>query len=159
MPKPLVLAVVKCLHDLFTAVWIGGLIAQGLVILPSVRSALGPGPESKNLLAAIGRRQSTLVYVSIVGLTVTGLLEARASGAFLGLLSTGNAYSAVLAAKHVLVLAMVAVALYRSLTLARQGGVPGRERLGAALLVASIALGVAVLLLSGLTAALAGASS
>ncbi|HOG48352.1 MAG TPA: hypothetical protein PLJ35_15380 [Anaerolineae bacterium] len=157
MPKPLVLAVMTFLHDLFTAVWVGGLIAQGLVILPSVRDTLAPGPQRKKLLAAIGRRQGLLVYVSIVGLIVTGLLEARASGSFLGLLSTGNAYSAVLAVKHVLVLAMIGLALYRSLALARQGGVPGRERLSAGLLLASMALGVAVLLLSGIGATLPAA--
>lgn len=155
MPTPIVRAVVTFLHDLFTAVWVGGLIAQGLVFLPSVRATLGPGPQSKKLLAAIGRRQGLLVYVSIAGLIVTGLLEARASGAFLGLFSTGNAYSATLTAKHVLVLLMIGLALYRNLVLARQGGVPGRERLSAGLLFASIGLGMAVLLLSGVTAALA----
>lgn len=155
MPKPIILAIMTCLHDLFTAVWVGGLIAQALVILPSVKSSLGPGPESRKLLAAIGQRQSVLVYVSIVGLLVTGLLQARASGAFLGLFSLGNTYSTVLTIKHVLVVAMIAVALYRSLALARRGGVPGQERLGVALLLVGIGLGVAVLLLSGFTAVLA----
>lgn len=153
MPRTLVLAVIKSLHDLFTAVWVGGLLAQGLVILPAIKGTLGPGPQSKKLLETIGRRQGLLVYVSIVGLVVTGLLEARASGAFLGLFSLGNAYSTTLAIKHILVLAMVAVSLYRSLAIARRGGAPGRERLGAALLFTSIALGVVVLFLSGYSAA------
>lgn len=148
---------IRFLHDLFTAVWVGGLIALALGVLPAARASLGPGPQTKKLMAAIQRRQSTLVAISIAGLLLTGLLMARRSPAFLGLLATGNAYSATLAVKHILVLVMIGIALYRRLVLGRQPAplTPPQEKLSAGLLIANAALGVAVLLASGILAGLA----
>jgi len=148
---------VKFLHDLFTAVWTGGLIALALSVLPAARASLRPGPQTKKLMTAIQGRQSTLIYISIVGLLLTGLLRARRSPEFLGLLAVGNAYSAAMAIKHILVLAMIGVALYRSLILGRKPTplTQPQEKLNAGLLLANAALGVAVLLVSGIVAGLA----
>lgn len=157
MSQQIVFGLVIFLHDLFTATWIGGLIALGLVVLPSARKVLGAGPQTKKLLETIQKRLSVFIYVSIGGLVVTGLLMANRSPAFQGLLSFGSAYSTALAIKHLLVLTMIAVALYRSLVLGRRSGPPSpaQEKLSAGLLFLNIILGVAVLLLSGLCAALA----
>ena len=155
--KQIVFAIVTFLHDLFTAVWIGGVITLGITVLPSAKKVLGMGPQTKKLMDAIQKRLSVLVYVSIVGLLLTGLLQANRNPAFQGLFSFGNSYSTVLTIKHILVLAMVAVALYRSLVLGRRSGPPtsAQERLKAGLLFLNIILGVAILLLSGFSAALA----
>ncbi len=154
--KQIAFALITFLHDLFTVVWVGGLITLGITVLPSAREALGKGPQLKKLMDTIQRRLSTLVYISIVGLLVTGLLQAKRNAAFQGLLTFGNAYSATLAIKHILVLAMIGVALYRSLVLGRRNepATPSQEKLSASLLLLNMALGIAVLLLSGFTAAL-----
>jgi len=156
MPKQTVFAIVTFLHDLFTAVWIGGLITVGITVMPSAKKVLGLGPQTKQLMDAIQKRLSVLVYVSIVGLVLTGLLQANRNPAFQGLFSFGNSYSIVLSLKHILVLAMIAVALYRSLVLGRKSGpsTPSQEKLKAGLLFLNIALGIAVLLLSGIDTAL-----
>ena len=65
---------VRFLHDLATAVWIGGLITLGLVVLPASRKVLGGGPETKKLLGAIQRRLSVFIYVSIAGLVLKGFM-------------------------------------------------------------------------------------
>ncbi len=155
-PKQIVFALVTFLHSLFTAVWIGGLITLGITVLPSAKKALGTGPQTKKLMDTIQKRLSVLVYVSIVGLALTGLLLSNRSPAFQGLFSFGNPYSTVLAIKHILVLGMIAVALYRSLVLGRRSGPPNpsQEKLSAALLFLNIALGIGVLLLSGFSVAL-----
>ncbi|MEA2007801.1 MAG: hypothetical protein U9O54_01665 [Chloroflexota bacterium] len=151
--QTIVFAIVTFLHDLFTAVWIGGLITLGLTVMPSVKKVLGKGPQTKKLMDVIQKRHSVWVYVSLVGLVLTGLLQSNRSAAFLGLFSFGNAYSAALAIKHILVLAMIVVALYRSLAL--EGKLtPSQEKLKAVLMMLNIVLGVAILLLSGFTAAL-----
>ncbi|MBN2556770.1 MAG: CopD family protein [Anaerolineales bacterium] len=154
--RQIVFALVTFLHDLFTAVWIGGLITLGITVLPSARKVLGASPQTKQLMAVIQKRLSALVYVSIVVLVVTGVLQANRNPAFLGLFSFGNLYSTVLTLKHILVLAMTAVALIRSLALGRQNGpsTPAREKQSAGLLFINIALGILVLLLSGFTVAL-----
>ena len=155
MPKQTVFALVTFLHDLFTAAWIGGLITLALTVLPAAKQVLGTGPQTKKLMDTIQKRLSVLVYVSIVGLILTGMLQARRSPAFLGLFSFGNTYSTVLALKHILVVVMVGVALYRSLVLGRQSGpsTPSQEKLSGVLLYLNALLGIAVLLLSGFSAA------
>ena len=155
MPKQIVMALVIFLHDLFTAVWIGGMIILAGVILPTAKRVLGPGEPMRKFLGAIQRRLSVLVYVSMVGLVLTGTLQSRSSPAFLGLLSFANPYSATLAIKHILVLAMVIIALYRRLALApKLTPQPARDKLSMLLLVVNIACGIGVLVLSGLTAAI-----
>jgi putative copper export protein len=149
------LAIVIFLHDLFTAVWIGGLIVLSVTVFPSLKEVLGSNVQTKKLAATIQKRQSLLVYISIVGLIVTGILQARRDPSFVGLFRAGNSYSMVLTVKHVLVLAMIAIALLRSLVLGRAPSTPAREKLNTRLLLANVVLGVAVLLTSGFTAALA----
>lgn len=122
--RQVVFALITFFHDLFTVVWIGGLFALGLVVLPLAVGMWGRGPETKRLMDAVQRRLSLLVYVSIVGLAVTGALLARRNPAYGGLFSFANPYSSVLSLKHVLVLLMVAVALLRSVAL-RDRGRPG----------------------------------
>jgi uncharacterized membrane protein len=151
--KTVVFALVTFLHDLFTAVWIGGLITLGLSVIPSARKVLGKGPQTKRLVDAFQKRHSVWVYVSLAGLVITGLLQANRTAAFQGLLSFGNTYSAVLAVKHILVLAMIAITLYRSLALGSTS-TPSQEKLKAGLLITNIVFGVGVLLLSGFVAAL-----
>jgi uncharacterized membrane protein len=121
--------------------------------MPSIKKMLGKGPETKKLMDTIQKRQSVFTYVSLVGLVLTGLLQANRTSAFLGLFSLGNTYSAVLAVKHILVLAMIFIALYRSLALSKTT-THAQEKLKAALLFLNIIFGVSILLLSGFATAL-----
>ncbi len=151
--KTIILALVTFLHDLLTAVWIGGLITLGLTVMPSIKKILGKGPETKKLMDAIQKRHSVFIYVSMIGLVLTGFLQANRTSAYLGAFNFGNTYSAVLAVKHILVIAMIAIAMYRSLALA-QASTPTQENLKKVLLILNIIIGVSILLLSGFTAAL-----
>lgn len=110
-------AVVMFFHDLFTVTWVGGLITLGVVVAPSARKALGRGPEMQRLMSTIQARLRWFVYVSIAGLVLTGILLSRRSEEFQGFFSWGDTYSAALSVKHVVVLAMIVVALARSLLL------------------------------------------
>ena len=151
--QTIVFGLVTFLHDLFTAVWIGGLITLGLTVMPVVKKVLGKGPETKKLMDTIQKRNSVLVYASMVGLVLTGLLQANHSSAFLGPFSFGNAYSAVLAVKHILVVLMIVIALYRSLALSKTT-THGQEKFKGILLILNLLFGISILLLSGLAAAL-----
>jgi putative copper export protein len=154
--KHIFFAVEIFLHDLASAAWIGGLLALGIVVLPAVKKVLGKGPQTKQLMKAIQKRLSVLVYISIVILIVTGLQQAKHVGEFQGLFSFQNTFSTVLSVKHILVLAMVGIALYRSLVLDQNPSPQNQfnEKLSASLLLVNMVLGVAVLLLSGFSAAL-----
>jgi len=187
---------IRFLHDLATAVWIGGLIAMALAVVPAAKSLFGLSPQTRRLLLAVQSRLRVLVYVSIAALIATGALMSRRSPQFTGVFSWATPYSAALAWKHLLVIAMVVVALVRGLTFGRtagqgQGaaagaaarlgqagmtaaagqpgpglqtaspgqpgpaGPPGaRERVGMLLLYLNVLLGIGVLVLSALSAAL-----
>ena len=163
----LVYALITFFHDFFTAVWIGGLVVLAAAVMPGTLKALGRGPDAKRVLNAIQTRLSRWVYVSIVGLAVTGVLLGRRSGAVGGLFQFATPYQVALSIKHLLYLLMIALALVRSLYLARSEPTPRskkrapemtpRERLSAAALMLNLALGVLVLLLSAYLAALSGA--
>lgn len=154
--KIIVFALVSFFHDLFTAVWMGGLIVTALSFMPSVKEALGAGPQVKKVMTIFQKRQSVWVYVSMAGLILTGLLMTNRSPEYEALFSFGNAYSAMLSIKHILVLAMIGISLYRALVLGRARAMtPEKERLNVRLLLINAGLAVTVLLVSGFVAALA----
>lgn len=142
---------VRFLHDLFTAVWIGGLITLGAVVLPSIKKQ-----GNKELAKNIQKRLNTIVIVSIVGLWLTGMLLANRSSEFTGLFSISNTYSLAMAIKHALVVLMTIFALARTILVVRKKEInPKTEKIGAILLIGNIILGITVLLLSGYTATIA----
>jgi uncharacterized membrane protein len=136
------------------------LLTLALTVRPATLGVLGKGPESKKLLLAIQSRLSRFAWISMAGLAITGMLMARRSPAFNGILSFANPYATVLSIKHILVLVMIVLSLYRSLALVRTKGPanPRREDLKKVLLLANLLLGVAVLLLSGFSSALAASA-
>ena len=121
------------LHDLFTVVWVGGMLTLALVVLPVARTALGPGPQVQRLMSAIHARLRWFVYASIAGLAVTGVMLAQRSDAFGGFFTWGDGYGVALSLKHVAVILMAVVALTRSALLTRQaaaGAQSSRRRHG-----------------------------
>jgi putative copper export protein len=156
MQIPIVLGTVKFLHDIFTAIWIGGLILMTLVFLPIVRRELGLGPETKTLVDSIRSRLSRLVYISMLGLLVTGILLSSRSPLFVGYFSIGNEYSLILVIKHVLIGIMVILSVLRSQVIPRAKRIkPDKEqKLNAMILVMNTIMGIIVLFMSGYISAL-----
>lgn len=143
-------------HDLFTVIWMGGLIVTVISFLPAAKDALGPGPQVKKVMQAFQKRQSTWVYISMAGLIVTGLMLSKRSPGFVHLFGFGTPYAAALSIKHILVILMIGISLVRTLILGRGSGqtTPQKEKLNFQLLVTNAALAVAVLFTSGLIAAM-----
>lgn len=152
--KQIIFAVVTFLHDLFTAAWIGGLLTLAISVLPAARDILKK-EETQRLMDAIQRRLRVVVYVSIAGLALTGMLLSNRSPAFGGLFGFGTPYAAVLSVKHLVMLVMVAIALLRSTVLPRlKIPAPTRARWSLILLLANLALGILILALTGFIVAL-----
>lgn len=167
MPKQIIFPVIIFLHDLFTAVWIGGMIVLLISVLPAVRSSGVSKEERMSLVRRIHARLRWPVYAAIVILTVTGILLGRRPGADAGFMDFSSRYSTLLSVKHLLVIGMVIVTAARSVLLTR--GIPkegeGREapaankvpaskspKILAAMLAGNVLLGVGVLFLSALLA-------
>jgi len=143
-------------HDLFTVIWMGGLIVTVISYMPALKNTLGAGPQVKNVMQAFQKRQSVWVYISMAGLIVTGLMLSKRSAGFDHLFGFGNPYAAALSIKHILVIIMIGISLVRSLFLGRGGGqaTPRKAKLNFLLLVTNAALAVAVLFTSGLISAI-----
>lgn len=155
--KTLVFAFVTFFHDLFTVIWMGGLVVTVLSYIPALKDALGPGPQIKKVIMAFQKRQSMWVYISMGGLILTGLLMSNRNPEFEHLFGFGNAYSVTLSIKHILVILMIGITLIRSLILSRPQAVmtPKKEHLSFQLLIINVVVAVAVLFTSGLVAAIA----
>jgi len=147
---------VRFLHDLFTAIWIGGLITLGVTILPVFKQQRKQGIQINSLVSSIQKRLNIIVFASIIGLWLTGILLSNRSSSFDGFLSTTNGYSLALTVKHILVITMTALAVFRSLIIVQFKKLQGHkaEKIGAVIIVCNIILGIFVLLLSAYTSAL-----
>lgn len=154
-PQFIVQGLAGFLHNLFTVVWVGGLVMIVMTFLPSAKDVFGKGSQTRDLLIAINKRHNKWVYISIIGLFVTGVIQARAEPTFNGLLRFDSLYSSLTSIKHLLTFLMVGIALYRSLVIGKNLGSakPNVMKQGMRLIVANAALGVIVLLISGLMAA------
>jgi uncharacterized membrane protein len=153
-PTVVSLALLTFLHDLFTAVWIGGLLTLALSVAPASRKALGKEATMK-LMEAVMKRLSLFVYASLAGLAVTGAMLAKHSAHFDGPFSFSSTYTALLSVKHLAMIAMVVIALLRSQGVQRMKiPQPRKNALSMVLLLLNLALGVLILLLSGFVAAL-----
>jgi uncharacterized membrane protein len=146
------------LHNLFTIVWIGGMISLGLIILPVTSKTLGRGPQAKDLIERIQNKLSRFVWVSMVGLLVSGILLSKRRTAFGGLFSFENTYSAVLSVKHIAVGLMIALVAARRWLVKQTTSRDQRPFKVASLVVlyANMALGLMVLFLSAMNAMLGG---
>lgn len=153
--KSIIFGLVTFLHDLFTAIWIGGLFTLALSVFPAVRNNFGKSPQTQKLSKSIQKRHSVWVYISLVGLIITGLLLSKQSPDFLGLFQFGDYYSMLLSSKHILVILMIAASLYRSLALGKKDQLtPRQQKTSFLLLISNLTAGLLVLLISGLLSAI-----
>jgi len=168
-PHTTVFVVMTFFHNLFTAAWIGGLLAMVFTFMPSAKKVLGKGPELKQLTGLVQKRQSLVVSVSLVGLALTGLLLTKRSPTAGELFGFSTTYAALLSLKHILYLVMIVLAVLRTLFSRRQqpealnadvntaanagrkGGQP-QNNTAAILMLANAVAGVLVLLLSSVLA-------
>ena len=152
----IVATLVRFLHDLFTVVWMGGLIVTVITYLPLLNKTFGPGPQLKQFMRAFQRQQGRWVHICMVGLIATGVMMSNRvidPGQFF---SFSDPYTAWLSVKHILVIAMIAIAFYRSIALGRKMEQLTQEqvKLSMLLIVINAILAVAVLFASAVISVL-----
>lgn len=107
------LILIKWLHSLATVIWLGGLFTTGVILIPTARKTLGPGPQLKKLMETFQNRLNKIISVSMLILVVTGLLLARSNPQFQGLFQFSNDYATILSVKHILILMILVLAIIR----------------------------------------------
>ncbi|MHA1560679.1 MAG: hypothetical protein ACTSPA_01015 [Promethearchaeota archaeon] len=150
MAASIVPILITTLHNIFTALWIGGMLTLAFAVFPSIRKVFGKSKETKQTIAAIKKRMSIFVYVSMAGLILTGLLMAKQSGQTTGFLSFGNTYTSILSTKHILYILMILLSIFRSLIIDKLEKLtpPTKEKLNMIILITNMLVGVIVLALS-----------
>ena len=99
------------LHMLATVVWIGGLAALTLLVLPAARKTLDAGAYA-NLLKAIQRRLDPLGWICLLIRAATGMFQMSASPNYQGFLEIGSRWAAAILIKHLVFFAMILVSGY-----------------------------------------------
>lgn len=126
--------------------------------MPVVRKYFEDKKEGLAFQKKAEKRLNIVVYISMVGLIVTGILMSTQALTkhYDGFFSFTNDYSIVVNIKHILVILMVVIALTRSQILDRLKSTSKALMKAKMILIPiNLFLGVAVLVLSGISAALA----
>lgn len=98
-------------HMLATVVWIGGLAAYSLVVVPAARRTLDAEGYGAFLLRVNGQMQR-LGWFSLGVLGVTGLFQMSSNPSYEGFLAIQNTWSQAILAKHLVIVWMVGVSAY-----------------------------------------------
>jgi len=99
MAGSLLHVIVSSLHDLAAITWVGAVLVNSLVVIPTFRRAPEDERVKRQLMMRVQKRMSFLIPPSIVVVVVTGVALARFSPAFHDFFSFVNTYSMILTAK------------------------------------------------------------
>lgn len=154
MSNLLIPTLIRSLHNIFTSIWIGGMLFMILTLLPVIRRVIADKNIQGELITQVLIRQSRWIYLGIFVLLISGLLLSRQSGQTKGFLDFENRYAAILSLKHILVIVIAIVAVIRS-TLFREAATSksqAKKKISMALLLINTLLGSAILVLSSMNA-------
>lgn len=106
-----VLTIAYWLHMLATVVWVGGLAAMAVLVLPTARKSLSAEAYSA-FLAPLQKRLQWLGWMSLAVLTATGMFQMSASPNYEGVLAIRNAWAVAILLKHIAIGGMVLISAY-----------------------------------------------
>jgi uncharacterized membrane protein len=163
-PAPVAgLTITYWLHMLATVVWIGGLSALALLVLPAAGKALEPEPYAR-LLEALQQRLDPLGWFCLLVLLGTGLFQMSEHPNYQGFLSIQSTWAAAILVKHLVFFLMIGISAWttwgvlpalRRVALRQAKGIEAPEALrlrrrSLLLLRVNLALSVVVLALTAL---------
>jgi len=149
------IGIIRGIHDIASAMWIGGLFFLGFLIFPQAARIEEPTLRY-NFLKDIQQRLSRWIIPAILMLLVTGLMLTRASGKVSGPFGFSDNYTTLLSIKHILSILMVIIAILRQIRLRKiwKNPPPALVAPKPFPVYLNLALGILVLILSGMTSVL-----
>jgi uncharacterized membrane protein len=105
------LSIAYWLHMMATVLWIGGLTALSIIVLPSAKKELDP-KDFANLLAAMQKRLDPLGWFSVIVLLASGMLQMSSSANYEGFLKIQGMWASSILIKHILFAIMVFISGY-----------------------------------------------
>lgn len=154
MSNLLIPTLIRSLHNIFTSLWIGGMLFMILTLLPVIRKVIADKNMQGELITQILIRQNRWIYLGILVLLISGLLLSRQSGQTTGFIDFENQYSTILSIKHILVIVLAFIAIIRS-TIYREAAIsrnPAKKKFSMTLLLINSLLGITILVLSTMNA-------
>lgn len=147
-------SVVRSLHNIFTSIWIGGMLVMVITFLPTIRKEIKDMKLQGSVIDKIMSRHSKWVYFGAVFLAASGMLMARLSGQTSGLFNFASTYGTILSIKHILVILITVIALVRSIAFknAASSKYKSKKKMSMALLMVNTFLGTVILVLSSIIA-------
>lgn len=110
-PSLLPLTLAYWLHMLATVIWIGGLSALALIVLPAARATLDAGAFAA-FLGGLQRRLDPLGWFCLLILVATGMFQMSASPHYQGFLAIHNLWAGAILLKHLLFFGMAGLSAY-----------------------------------------------
>lgn len=150
MALPIIVStLINFLHELFTVIWIGGMLLLVLVIMPILKKQFEED-KFNQINKMIKKRLSIFTYVAIVVLMVTGLLLTNQSALTTRFLSFEGSYATLLSIKHILFILLALIAIFRSAILDKIKGIEkeSKHKIAKILLLLNVIFAIAVLFLS-----------
>ncbi len=99
------------LHMLATVLWIGGLAALSIIVLPAARKVLDPEAFAE-LLVGMQKRLDPLGWFSVIVLLASGMLQMSSSPNYDGVLSIQGVWAGSILIKHIIFGLMVLTSGY-----------------------------------------------
>lgn len=106
-----VLSILYWLHMVATVIWIGGLAALSLIVLPAARRSI-PGAAYGAFLTQVQYRLQSLGWFCLAVLVLTGMFQMSSSPFYKGFLAIENTWSVAILLKHLAVGLMVVFSIY-----------------------------------------------
>lgn len=110
-PSAWALTLAYWLHMIATVVWIGGLAALSIFVLPAARKSL-PAEQFALLLADLQRRLDPVGWFCLALLAGTGLFQMSANPNYAGFLAVHNLWAVAILVKHILFFVMTGLSAY-----------------------------------------------
>lgn len=111
MENQAVSILIKWVHLMATAAWIGGMLTNFIVYMPAIGKVLD-APTTGKLMGAVMKRFKTMVYFSIALFLITGILLGFIHGGSNQLSSFGDNWVFILFVKIVVFTVMVVLVVY-----------------------------------------------
>lgn len=148
-------------HLSATVIWIGGIFFLLFIAIPSTKKI--PAQEAGIIMGYIAKKFTLFVNYSIVILFMTGIILTIFNKNFTSMENFYNPWMIILFIKHVIVISMIIIHLFRLFVLSNKiekapsmGKKTVLQKRSLHLVKINLALGVTVLLLSGITSILRG---
>lgn len=172
MASPIVMGIVSSFHDIFSAIWIGGLIIMAFIVIPIMKrqmlgkqkqdtpmqksqnekqSSMGNGfPQKANSLVLFQQKLQIWVWISMVALLITGILLKKSNS--MAPQPVSATYTTLLLIKHIAYGIMIGIGILRSMTFRISLKRPSSnlQKLSVILVYVNVVLGIVTVFLSGI---------